>query len=93
MFLYIWIFCGIALVNIYIGFLVATISTYEAAPPFTDMKTLAEQKEYIYGIRPGSAFTTWVEVSYIEISLQAPGNKGKIWSGPWGGAPTGINNI
>ena len=69
MLLYIWIFCGIVLVNIYIGFLVATISTYEAAPPFTDMKSLAEQNEYIYGIRPGSAFQMWMEVSYIEISL------------------------
>ena len=58
MLLYVWIFCGIVLVNIYIGFPVATISTCEAAPPFTGMKTMAEQNEYIYGIRPGSAFTT-----------------------------------
>ena len=63
--LYVWIFCGIVLVHIYIGFLVATISTYEAAPPFTDMKTLSEQKEYIYGKGSGTAFQMWMEVELL----------------------------
>ncbi len=62
--LYVWIFCGIILVNIYTAFLVADIATYEAAPPFTDIKSLTEQTDYVYGMKSGGAFYRWLEVRW-----------------------------
>ena len=73
--LFVWIFCGIILVNVYTAYLVAHIATFEAAPPFVDLKSLVQQTEYIFGMKYGGAFYTWLEVNsttlLVMITLSA----------------------
>ena len=49
--------------NVYTGFLVASITAYQAPPPFTDLKTMVKQTEYTFGMMRGSAFFRWMNVS------------------------------
>ena len=61
--LYVWIFNGIIMANVYTGFLVASITACQAPPPFTDLKTMVKQTEYTFGMMRGSAFFRWMNVS------------------------------
>ena len=63
--LFVWIFSGIILVNVYTGFLVASITAYEAPPPFTDLKSMVEQTEYTFGMFQGAAFFRWMNVRVL----------------------------